>query len=148
MNTHEQVSTLTTAFNPRREPALILMGVIAPLVTVIVGLLPIDLSVATTLNALAVAVAGVGTAWLVRSDQLAPALLGLGQALLIVALALGLDLSAAGQSAVLVIVGLVVAAFVRGAVVAPVAAVLVTPALPAAAATVVVPGQRADPSPS
>lgn len=149
MNTHERVSAMTTLFNPRREPALILMAVAAPLVTVIVSLLPIDVGLATAINAVAVAAAGAGTAWLVRSDQLAPALLGLAQAVLTVALAVGLNLSAAGQTAFLTVIGLLVGAFVRGIVDAPVGPVSTAPATtPTTAPAIVAAGQRVAPSPS
>lgn len=118
MGVHEK---LPAGFSLGREPALILIGVIAPAATLIVSMIPgLSLPWATGINAAAVALAGAATAWIVRSDRLAPALLGLAQAVITVGLAAGLHLSAAQQAGALAVVGIVVAAFVRSQVAAPV----------------------------
>jgi hypothetical protein len=103
-----------------REPALALIGVAAPLLALLIshagGLSP---AWHTALEALIYAAAGLATAIVVRGDRLAPAILGLGQALLAVALSLGVDLDITQQTAIMTAVSIVVAAFVRTQVDAP-----------------------------
>lgn len=96
-----------------REPALLLIGVIAPLAQLILSFTPWDPSVITGLNAVAVAVAGLLTALFLRRDELVPALTGLGQAVLVLVLGFGLAVSPEQQVLYMTVVGLVVAAFVR-----------------------------------
>lgn len=116
MGAHERPHAL----NVLREPAVILIGVIGPAATLVISLVHIDPTLASALNAVAVAVAGVLTAFFVRTDQLVPALSGMAQAVLTLALAFGLHLAPEQQAGVLVIAGMIVAAFVRTQVAAPV----------------------------
>jgi uncharacterized membrane protein HdeD (DUF308 family) len=104
-----------------REPALILIGVIGPAVALLVSFIPaLTPELQTGLIAAAVAIAGILTALLVGGDRLAPAILGLAQAVVTIGLAAGLDLSPEQQAGWLTIVGILVAAFVRTQVNAPV----------------------------
>ncbi len=96
-----------------REPALLLIGVLAPLAQLILSFTPWSLGVITGLNAVAVAVAGLLTALFLRAAELVPALTGLGQAVLVLVLGFGLAVSPEQQTLYMTVVGLVVAAFVR-----------------------------------
>lgn len=96
-----------------REPALLLIGVIAPLAQLLLSFAPWQAGVVTGLNATAVAAAGVLTAVFLRRDQLVPALTGAGQAVIVLVLGLGLAVSPDQQALFMTVVGLVVAAFVR-----------------------------------
>lgn len=105
----------------RREPALILIGVVGPLVSLIVSFVPgMNPVLQSALIGLAVAVAGVVTAVMVGGDKLAPAILGVAQAVVTWGLAAGFDLTAEQQAGFLTVVGIFVAAFVRTQVTAPV----------------------------
>jgi hypothetical protein len=111
-----------TVMDPRREPALIL-GLIAAIVQVASAFVfHLTIDEQGTLNAVAVAVAGLLTALAVKSEQLAPLILGLVQAVIAVGLAFGLVLSPDNQSVIMSLAAAVVAMFVRSVVVAPVAA--------------------------
>ncbi len=96
-----------------REPALLLIGVIAPAAQLILSFAPWDAGVVTGLNAVAVAAAGLLTALFLRRDELVPALTGVGQAVLVLVLGFGLAVSPDQQALYMTVVGLVVAAFVR-----------------------------------
>lgn len=96
-----------------REPALLLIGVLAPLIQLILSFTSLDQPLVTGLNAVAVAAAGILTAAFLRRDQLAPAVLGLGQAVVVLALGFGLAATADQQAMFMTVVGLLVAAFVR-----------------------------------
>lgn len=72
------------------------------------------------LNAAVTAIAGLIVAFWVARDGQVPAILGVAQALLALAIGFGLNVSAENQAVVMSLVGLVVAAFVRTQVVAPV----------------------------
>lgn len=110
--------------DPRREPALIL-GLIAAIVQVVSAFVfHLTVDQQGTLNAVAVAVAGLLTALSVKSEQLAPLILGLVQAVIAVGLAFGLVLSPDNQSVIMSLAAAVVAMFVRSVVVAPVPAVV------------------------
>lgn len=107
-----------------REPALILALVAATVQMVSAFIFPLTAGQQGVLNALAVAVAGLVTAVLVRSDQLAPALLGVVQAILALGLAFGLALDTASQAVIMSFAAAIVAMFVRTQVTAPVSAEL------------------------
>lgn len=96
-----------------REPALLLIGAIAPLAQLLLSFTTLPLPVTTGLNAVAVAVAGVLTAAFLRRDQLVPAVLGLAQAVLVLGLGLGVHVDATQQALVMTVAGIGVAAFVR-----------------------------------
>lgn len=74
------------------------------------------------LNALAVAVIGVLTAFAVAKDKVAPALLGLVQAALAVGLAFGWELGAQDQSTIMAFATAVIGMFLRTQVTARVPA--------------------------
>jgi hypothetical protein len=108
--------------DPRREPALILALVASAIQMVSAFLFDLTVDQQATLNAVAVAAAGLVTAIMVKSDQLAPFVLGLLQAALAVGLAFGLYLSPENQSVIMTFAAAVVAMFVRTQVQAPVSA--------------------------
>jgi hypothetical protein len=111
--------------DPRREPALILGLFAAAVQMVSAFVFHLTITQQGTLNAVAIAVAGLVTAISVKSDQLAPLILGLAQALLAVGLAFGLYLSPDNQSVIMSFVAAVVAMFIRTQVTAPAGAKLV-----------------------
>ena len=130
-----------------REPALVIIGVLGPLAAVLVTLAPglssgWQLGITTAVYA----GAGVATALVVASDKLAPALLGFGQALLNLALAAGAPLTDPQQTAIMTAVSLVIAAFVRTQVVAPLPPAP-PPFTPAPTPVTVLPPDDAPPSP-
>ena len=103
-----------------REPALALIGVVGPLVGLLIALAPgLSHTWQVGLQSLGYATAGLLTAGAVASDKLAPAIMGFAQALLNVGLAAGLRLDDQQQAAVMSAVSLLVAAFVRTQVTAP-----------------------------
>ena len=102
-----------------REPAVILAfvaGMISLVSALVVPLSPLQQA---ALNGAAFAIAGLVTAWIVRSDRLLPAVVGLAEAGFAVALAFGVEVSAEVQSAVVGFVGVAFAMFVRTQVTAP-----------------------------
>jgi hypothetical protein len=112
-------------WNLGREPALILIGGVGPVVALIVSFIPgMNPVLQSALIGVAVAAAGIATAVVVGGDKLAPAILGLAQAVVTWGLAAGFDLSPEQQAGFLTVVGLFVAAFVRGVVTAPVPMVI------------------------
>lgn len=112
-----------------REPALLLALIATTVQMVSAFLIPLTEGQQGVLNALAVAVAGLVTAVMVRSDQLAPAILGVVQAILALGLAFGLALSPENQAVIMSFAAAVVAMFVRQIVTAPVPAVFGTRAV-------------------
>lgn len=82
-------------------------------------ILPLSDAQQGVLNALAVTIAGLITAVMVRSDQMAPAVLGVLQAVLAVGLAFGWHLAPEQQSVIMAFATSVVAMFVRTQVTAP-----------------------------
>lgn len=105
-----------------REPALAAIAVLAPAVQLTVAFLVGDAALQGTINAVAALAAGVLTAAVVRSDKLAPAILGFAQGLLALALQFGWQLSAEQQGSIMAFVGVVVAAYIRTQVTAPIPA--------------------------
>ncbi|MER5671172.1 hypothetical protein [Pseudonocardia alni] len=106
----------------RREPALVYIGLLAPVVQAITAfVLVANPDVAGAVNAGAVAVAGAITAWMVNSDRLVPALTGAAQALIAVVVAFGIDWTTEQQAALMVPLGIVASIIVRDRVTAPVA---------------------------
>lgn len=104
----------------RREPAVLWIGVIAPVVAVIAAFLfPTDAVSQGFLNAAAVAVAGAVTAALVQSDRLLPALTGAFQAVVAAVAAFGLGWSPEQQSLLVLALGAIAAVVVRDRVTAP-----------------------------
>lgn len=104
----------------RREPSVLLTGLIAPVVYAITALFVTNQpEVSGAINAVAVALAGAVTAWTVRSDKQLPAIVGLVQAVLILVTALGLALSPEQQAAIMTPLSLIAAFVVRDRVVAP-----------------------------
>jgi hypothetical protein len=109
------------SFSPGREPALLLIAVIAPGVSLLMSFFTgLDPVVVSSLNAVAVAVAGILTGLWIKSDRLAPAVLGLAQALLTLALAFGWNLTPEQQTGWMTFVGIAVAAYLRTQIIAPV----------------------------
>lgn len=105
----------------KREPALLLIGLIAPTVQAIVAFaLTNDPAVSALANGAAAAIAGALTAALVRSDQLVPAITGALQALVALGVGLGLAWTPEQQALLLVPIGMVAAYVVRDRVTAPV----------------------------
>ncbi len=113
--------------DPRREPATLFIGLIAPVVACLAAFLfATEPGTQTIVNAAALAVAGAITAFMVKSDNLLPATTGAVAALVSVAVALGLALDAGQQAALVVAVGAIAAVVVRDRVTAPVPAPVVT----------------------
>jgi hypothetical protein len=109
------------SFSPGREPALLLIAVVAPGVSLLLSFFTgLDPAVVSACNALAVAAAGILTGLWIRSDRLAPAVLGLAQALLTLALAFGWNLTPEQQTGWLSFVSIAVAAYLRTQIIAPV----------------------------
>lgn len=106
--------------NLRREPAVLWLALLVPIVQAVVALTLTDnATLAATVNALAVASAGAITAWQVSSDKLLPALTGLAQAVLALIVGLGVDLSPEQQAAVLAPLAILAGFVVRDRVDAP-----------------------------
>ena len=139
--------SLTISFERlSREPALALIGLLAPLCSVLLAQAPgLSTPWRTALESLVYTLAGVLTAVVVRSDKLTPALVGLGQALLNVALVAGLVVTDAQQAAIMTAVSLAAAAFVRTQVVAPVPQLLSPPRRMAAPRDRMAPSDRPAP---
>lgn len=117
----------------KREPALLYVGLLAPVVQVLAAFVfDANPTVQGAVNAAAVAIAGAITAVLVRSDSLVPAILGAAQAVLALVLAFGVHWSSEQQAALMGLVGVVVAVVVRDRVEAPVPATVTAPPAPAA----------------
>jgi len=110
-----------------REPALAAIGVLAPAIQLTCSFLIEDAALQCAINAAAALLAGVLVALLVHSERIAPAILGLAQGILALGLQLGWHLTAEQQGAAMAFVGVVVAAYVRTQVVAPVPAEPVKP---------------------
>lgn len=106
-----------------RDPALWL-GLIAAVIQLVAAFIfPLTVDQQAVLNALAVSVAGVLTAFIVRRDGQAAAIVGLAQAAIAVGLGFGLNIPADGQAAIMAVVSTAAAMFVRTQVTAPVDAV-------------------------
>ena len=105
--------------NLKREPALLYIGLLAPLGQLLTVLFPLVEPWQTVCLAGLPAIAGLVTAYLVSSEKLVPSLLGAAQAVLAVVVAMGLDLTDGQQASLLSFVGLVVSIVVRDRVLAP-----------------------------
>lgn len=107
----------------RREPALLWIGVVAPIVAAISAFVFVaDPTMQATVNAVAAATAGVLTAFLVKSDNLMPAITGLIQAVIVLCVGLGAGWDTTQQGLLAVALGLVASILVRDRVSAPVPA--------------------------
>jgi hypothetical protein len=107
----------------RREPALLWIGLVAPVAQALVAFLLVDRpDIQALVSAAIVAGAGAVTAFLVRADNLVPALTGAAQAVIALLVGLGLAWAPEHQAALMVAVGQVAAFVVRDRVVAPVPA--------------------------
>lgn len=107
----------------RREPALLWIGLLAPVVQALAAFLwGADTTTQGIVNAAAVAIAGAITAFVVRADNLVPALVGAAQAVIALVMAFGTDWSPEQQAAVMVPLGMIASIVVRDRVVAPVTA--------------------------
>jgi hypothetical protein len=105
-----------------RDPALWL-GLVAAVVQLVAAFIfPLSVEQQAVLNAVAVAVAGLATAFLVRHDGQAAAVVGFAQAAIACGLGFGLDISAEGQAAIMAAVSTAAAMFIRTQVTAPVTA--------------------------
>lgn len=103
----------------KREPAQ-LLGLFAAAVQLLSAtLLPLSIEQQGVLNAVAVAVAGLVTAWAVSAEKTAAAISGLVQAVLACALAFGFVLSPELQGSAMAFVSAAVALWLRTQVVAP-----------------------------
>lgn len=103
-----------------REPALLLISLIAPIVQVVAAFALVDNGEAAGLvNAAAVAVAGALTAAVVSSDRLVPAITGAVTAVLAATAAFGLDWTPEQQALLIVPVTMLAGYVVRDRVTAP-----------------------------
>lgn len=106
-----------------REPALIWLGLIAPIVQGLAAFVfAANPTVQGAVNAVAVAVAGAITALLVKSDNLLPAITGALQAVIALVLAFGINWSSDQQASLMIALGAIAAFLVRDRVTAPVPA--------------------------
>lgn len=106
-----------------REPALLWMGLVAPIVQAVTAfLLDANPALQGAVNALAAALAGAIVAAVVRSDGQVAAITGVVQAIFALILAFGVPITSEQQSLVMTAVGLIAAVLVRDRVVAPVPA--------------------------
>lgn len=108
------------ALNFKREPALTAIALVAPAAQLTVAFVVHDPQIQMLANGAAALLAGVLTAAVLRSERLVPAVLGLAQAVIAIGVQLGWNLTAERQAAVMAFVGVVVAAYVRTQVFAPV----------------------------
>lgn len=110
-----------------REPALLWIGLAAPIVQALAAFVfAASPDVQGAVNAVAVAVAGAVTAFLVRADNLVPAITGAAQAVIALVLAFGVGWDSAQQASLMIAIGAVAAFLVRDRVTAPVPAPVVT----------------------
>jgi hypothetical protein len=116
----EETNTEGEPVSLNREPAVLWIGLIAPVVQAVAAFMFVDdPTVQGAVNAVAVALAGAITAFLVKSDNLLPALTGLGQAVIALVLAYGVQWSAEQQASLMVAIGAIAAFLVRDRVTAP-----------------------------
>lgn len=109
--------------NVNREPALLWVGLIAPVVQAVAAFAIVtNPAVQGAVNAVAVALAGAITAWIVRDEHLLPALTGLAQAVIALVLAFGVHWTAEQQASLMAAIGVVAAYLIRDRVTAPVPA--------------------------
>ena len=109
--------------NLRREPALLWIGLAAPVVQALAAFVfAADPTVQGAINAAAVAIAGAVTAFMVKADNLVPVITGALQAVIALVLAFGVDWSSEQQASLMVALGAVAAFIVRDRVSAPVPA--------------------------
>jgi nicotinamide riboside transporter PnuC len=98
--------------NIAREPAVLWMAVVAPLIQLISSFVfPMTDEQQGVLNALAAGLAGLITAFMVSAEKALPLLVGLAQAVIAVGVAWGLELDPTAQAAILSLVGAVVALY-------------------------------------
>lgn len=110
-----------TGLSPYREPALLAASLLAPAVqTALLVWAGLSDEGQAVWNAVAVAVAGLVVAGLAARDKLAPAILGLAVAVLALASYYGWHLDAAQSTAIISLVTLILGAFLRTQISAPV----------------------------
>ncbi len=95
-----------------REPAMWLALIASGVSLLSAFVLDLTSDQQTVLNAVAVSVVGLVTAWAVARDRLLPALVGVAQAILNVGLAFGLDLNAERQAIVMSFIATLAAAII------------------------------------
>ncbi len=123
MGRHSLILMKGTPVNPSREPATLLLGLLAPAVAALSAFLfAASPETQTLVNVAAVAVAGAVTAFLVKSDNLLPAITGAIAALVALIVGLGAGWDAGQQATLLVALGAVAAYLVRDRVTARVPA--------------------------
>ena len=103
----------------KREPALWLALIATAVQMVSAFVLPLTEGQQGVLNAVAVAIAGLITAVIVKSDQMVPAILAVLKALIALGLAFGWALSPEAQSTIMSFAAAAAAMFVRTQVDAP-----------------------------
>lgn len=107
----------------RREPALLWIGAVPPIVAALVAFVfSGDPTVQGIANAAAVAVVGAITAFLVKSDNLLPAISGAIQAVIALIVAFGAHWDVTQQALLVTAMSVVAAIVVRDRVTAPVPA--------------------------
>lgn len=110
-----------------REPALLWIGAIAPIVAAVSAFVfAANPTTQSLVNAVAVAVAGVITAFVVKSDNLLPAITGFIQAAIALIVGLGAHWDSTQQALLATALGVVAAVIVRDRVTAPAPAATVT----------------------
>lgn len=97
----------------KREPALWLALIATVIQMVSAFVFPLSVDQQGVLNAVTLAIAGLVTALMVKSDQTAPAILGLLKAVIALGLAFGLSLTPENQAIIMSFAAAVVAMFIR-----------------------------------
>jgi hypothetical protein len=98
---------MATDINLRRGPALLWIGLLAPIVQALTAFVwDANPEIAGVVNAAAVALAGAITAAVVKADNLVPAITGAFQALIAVVVAFGADWTTEQQAALMLPLGL------------------------------------------
>lgn len=110
-----------------REPALLWISFIAPGVALLAAFVfKASPDLQGVINAAAVAIAAGVTAYLVHAEDAVAIITGAAQAVLAVVLAFGVHMDSAQQASIMAFVGLVVGAWVRTQVTAPVPVAVVS----------------------
>jgi hypothetical protein len=129
--TLDQIGVPIVNLQLKREPALLYIGLVAPIIQALAAFLfDVNPEVQGAINALAVALAAAVTSFLVRAEDLVPAIVGAFQAVVALVLAFGVDWSGDQQASLMIAISAIAAVVVRDRVVAPAPAVVTAQTAP------------------
>jgi hypothetical protein len=100
----------------KREPLLVWIGMVGPLVVLLTGSLNLDPAVHGAANAVAPALSAFLASFLLDDGRAPVRLLGLAQAVIALAISIGVALDAGQQAGIMAIVGVFAAAITRSQV--------------------------------